>query len=68
MATSRVIFENQHYTACALRDGSLCVTSNHNRRGVRLVGPQAETWIKAIETADDYREANTLCKAVLALQ
>lgn len=66
--TSQVIFENQHYTACAMGDGSLIVTHNHKRngqQGKRLIGTQAPVWIDAIRTALDTTEANDLCRAFL---
>lgn len=65
---SRVIFQNQHYTACALRDGSLTVESNRKHqfpRGKRLDGPQVSEWIDAIERAPDPKEAHALCHAFL---
>lgn len=63
---SRVIFENAHYTACAMRDGSLVVTRKCTLGGKRLIGPQAAEWINAIETALDSAEGAALCRAVLA--
>lgn len=64
MATSKVIFDNQHYTACELRDGSLVVTHKRKRGGVHLVATTAGQWIDAIKTAIDACEANALCRAV----
>jgi hypothetical protein len=63
--TSRVVFENQHYSACHMRDGSLIVTHKRKQGGKRLTGPQALDWIAAIETALDASEANTLCRVFL---
>jgi hypothetical protein len=66
---SRVIFQNQHYTACALRDGSWTVESNRKcgyPRGKRLTGADAATWIDAISAAIDAIEAHDLCRAILA--
>ena len=64
-ATSRIIFKNAHYTACAMEDGSLVVTRNRAKGGVRLVGETAVIWIEHIETAIDSKEASALCKAVV---
>lgn len=66
MAKSTVIFKNAHYTACAMADGCLIVTSNRTQRGIRLIGDQAVTWIGSIQTALDTNEAHHLCKAVLS--
>jgi hypothetical protein len=62
---SRVIFQNQHYTACHMRDGALVVTHNRKRGGRRLVGPQVAEWVAALETALDPSEANDLCRVFL---
>jgi hypothetical protein len=65
MAKSRIIFKNSHYTACAMQDGSLVVTRNRGKSGgSRLVGPNAASWIDAIETAIDNKEASSICRAV----
>lgn len=64
MTQAKVIFDNQHYTACTLR-GGLVVTRKHKRGGVHLVGEQAASWIEAIETAIDTSEANALCRALV---
>jgi hypothetical protein len=66
MTTSSVIFENQHYAACTMRDGSLVITHKRKRGGKRLVGDQAPVWIEAIKTADDASEANDLCRVFLS--
>lgn len=60
-----IIFKNQHYTACILRDGALVVTHNRKRGGKHLVGAHAATWIDAIVTALDKSEANDLCRTLL---
>ena len=65
MTKTTVIFQNQHYTACKMRDGSLVVTRNNKQQGKRLVGPAALEWLDAIKTADDAREANALCRAIV---
>jgi hypothetical protein len=65
MINSRVIFQNQHYSACAMRDGSLVITHKRKRGGKRLIGDQAKIWINAIETATDASEANDLCRVFL---
>ena len=62
---SRVIFENQHYTACAMRDGSLVVTHKRKQGGKRLTGPQAVEWTDAIANALYASEANDLCRVFL---
>jgi hypothetical protein len=63
---SQVIYKGQHYTACAMRDGSLIVTRNSAKAGgVRLVGAQAPIWIDSIRTAIDGDEAHALCRAVI---
>lgn len=63
MTTSRVIFKSAHYTACAMKDGSLIVT-NQKGKGRRLIGENAPCWIENIETAIDTKEANMLCRAM----
>lgn len=65
---SRVIFNDQHYTASAMRDGSLIVESNRRAkgtRGYRVTGPDAVHWIDAIETAIDNTEKRDLCRAIM---
>jgi hypothetical protein len=62
---SQIIFKNQHYTACTMKDGSLIVSNNHKQYGKRLVGNNAEFWIEAIKTAIDTRESAMLCKAII---
>ncbi len=64
MNRSRIIFQNQHYTACAMRDGSLVVT-HKRKQGRRLTGPSVAEWIDAIATALDASEANDLCRVFL---
>lgn len=66
MQESQLLFQNQHYAASAMRDGSLIVQNLRRGVGVRLVGPQASVWIDAISTAIDRDEASALCKGVLA--
>lgn len=61
-----LLFKNQHYSACVLRDGSLVITHNRKQGGKRLVGSQAAVWIDAIKTAIDSDEANALCRGFLA--
>lgn len=65
MSKSQVIYKGRHYTACAMKDGSLIVTRTHARGGVQLVGAAAAQWIEAIRTADDGGEAHMLCRAVI---
>ena len=62
---SQIIYKGRHYTACAMRDGSLIVTSNRKPDGKRIIGPNAATWIDAIRTAIDNKEAHDLCHAVM---
>jgi hypothetical protein len=68
---TRVIFENSHYQACALPDGSLVVTGKRRKdgqaRGIHLVGPTAKDWIQSIECAlqFDASEASALCRALM---
>lgn len=64
MATSRVIFKNNHYTACAMSDGSLIVTKNKTKEGRRLIGENAPHWIDSIENAIDSKEASFICRAM----
>lgn len=61
---STVIFKNRHYTACAMKDGSLIVTKNGKQRGRRLIGGNAAYWIAAIKAAIDSNEAALLCRAL----
>ena len=63
---SKVIFANQYYTACDMGDGSIVVTRNRKRGGKRLTGHEAKTWIEAIKTAIDDKEANALCRGFLS--
>lgn len=63
--TSEVIFKGRHYTACAMRDGSLIVTRNRKQGGIRLVGENAPHWIEHIRTAIDHSEAHMLCRALV---
>lgn len=62
---SRVIFEDQHYSACAMRDGSLIVSRRRKQGGVRIIGQAASLWTREIETAIDPGEARALCRAIL---
>jgi hypothetical protein len=62
---SRVIFQNQHYTACHMRDGGLAVTHNRKQGGKRLTGASVAEWVTALETALDTAEANDLCRVFL---
>lgn len=69
---SVVIFENSHYVACAMRDGSLCVTGKRRKVGqpgynIRLIGDTAAYWIKRIRVAAawDASEASALCRALM---
>ena len=61
---SEIIFKNAHYTACAMRDGSLIVTKNRTQEGRRLIGENAPYWIDSIRTAVDSAEASALCRAM----
>lgn len=61
---SEVIFKNRHYTACAMKDGSLIVTKNDVQKGRQLVGENAPFWIEAIKTAIDSKEASMICRAM----
>ena len=61
---SEIIFKNAHYTACAMRDGSLIVTKNRTQEGRRLIGENAPYWIDGIRTAVDSAEASALCRAM----
>jgi hypothetical protein len=64
-----VIYKGRHYTACAMKDGSLIVTRNkplkNGQRGVRLVGEVASLWAYHIMEAIDGSEAHDLCRAVV---
>ena len=64
MTSSEVIYKGRHYTACAMRDGSLCVTKNKTQEGRRLIGDSAPYWIDNIRTAIDDSEAHALCRAL----
>lgn len=64
MMTTSMIFDGQHYSACAMGDGSLVVTHKRKQGGKRLTGAYAATWIDAIKTAIDASEASALCRAV----
>jgi len=63
MDKSQVIFKSAHYTACAMRDGSLIVT-NRAGKGRRMIGENAPVWIESIRTAIDAKEASLLCRAL----
>lgn len=60
-----ILFKNAHYTACALKNGSLIVSSNRRQYGKQLTGENATQWIDAIKTAVDPSEAHALCKAII---
>ena len=62
---SRIIYHGRHYTACAMRDGSLIVTRNGKQSGVHVEPDLATSWIDAIVTAVDQREAAAMCRALL---
>ncbi len=62
---SRIIYHGRHYTACAMRDGSLIVTRNGKQGGVHVEPDLATSWIDAIVTAVDQREAAAMCRAIL---
>ena len=64
MNTSKVIFENSHYSACFMRDGSLIVQKKRTGKGYRLIGENAAIWADSIVTAIDKSEANALCRAL----
>lgn len=61
---SEVIFKNAHYTACAMKDGSLIVTKNRTQEGRRLIGENAPHWIQSIRDAVDSKEASFICRAM----
>jgi len=61
---SKIIFKNAHYTACEMKDGALVVTKNKTQEGRRLVGENAPSWIDAIKTAIDSKEASFICRAM----
>lgn len=61
---SQIIFKNNYYTACEMKDGSLIVTKNKTQEGRRLIGENAPYWIDAIKTALDSKEASFICKAL----
>jgi hypothetical protein len=72
---SHIIFQNQHYTASAMRDGSLIVERNRvqrtgvgSRRGICLKGEQAAQWVASIQESavHDKMEAHALCRALVA--
>ena len=62
---SRVLFQNQHYAACLMRDGALIVQNLRKGTGRRLLGSQVADWATAIEAALDRGEANDLCRGFL---
>lgn len=63
---STIIYENRHYVACAMNDGSLIVQRKAKRRGVRVLpGTDSDMWIEQIRTAENSAEAATLCRAFL---
>lgn len=61
---SSVIYKGRHYTACAMKDGSLIVTRNGKQKGFQLIGDSASHWIDAIKTALDDKERAFICKAM----
>lgn len=61
---SEIIYKGTHYTACAMKDGSLIVTKNRIQQGRRLVGENAQYWIEAIKTAIDNKERGFICSAM----
>lgn len=65
---SIIVFENQHYEACVMRDGALIVMhkhKQHGRQGVRVTSPEADKWIDAITTSMDKDEAREICRVIL---
>ncbi len=64
---SKVIFQNQHYTACHMRDGSLIVTHNRKQGGKRMAAghPQLAEWLEALGQTLDAAEGNQLCRVFL---
>lgn len=64
MTKSEIIYKGPHYTACAMKDGSLIVTKNRKQEGRRLVGENAPHWIEAIKTALDDKERAFICRAM----
>jgi len=64
MSKSQVIFENAHYSACHMADGSLIVQKKKTGKGYRLIGENAAIWADSIRTAIDKSEANALCRAL----
>ena len=65
MKKSSIIFKNQHYTACAMRNGLLIVTSNSKQYGKMLTGQAAQDWINHINTALDSAESHAMCRAIV---
>lgn len=61
---SEVIYKGRHYTACAMKDGSLIVTNNRTGKGMRLIGENAPHWVDAIKTAIDDKERAFICRAM----
>ena len=55
-------------SACAMDDGSLVVTRNRAKGGIRLVGETTASWIDSIEHAIDSEEASMLCRALAGQQ
>ena len=72
-AKSEVIFENSHYVACHMSDGSLVVTGKRRKigqpgYGARYVGETATIWADSIREAvanGDSAEASMLCRALM---
>lgn len=67
---SEVIYSGAHYTASAMRDGSLIIERRkalkNGNRGVVVPAHEAAIWIEHIRTADDAQEAHAYCRALIA--
>lgn len=62
----KTIYADQHYHASVIvRDKSLVVSRNRKQGGRRVLQPDAQEWIEAIEQAIDRDEARALCRGVL---
>jgi len=64
MIKSEVIFENGHYSACYMADGSLIVQKKRTGKGYRLIGENAAVWTNSIRNAVDKQEAALLCRVI----
>ncbi len=62
--TPEVLFQNAHYHACVLKDGSLVAQKKSTGKGYRLIGEDAPIWADFIRTAVDRSEASALCRAM----